>query len=76
MMSKKLSKHGDSLALVIDRSTLEILGIDEHTPLQVFTDGTTLFVVPAREPERRQWFERALSDCNERFRPALKRFAE
>jgi antitoxin component of MazEF toxin-antitoxin module len=29
MMTKKLSKHGNSLALVIDRSILELLGIDE-----------------------------------------------
>jgi hypothetical protein len=35
MMTKKLSKHSNSLALVIDRPILEILGIDEQTPLQI-----------------------------------------
>ena len=28
MITKKLSRHGNSLALVIDRSILELLGID------------------------------------------------
>ena len=35
MMTKKLSKHGNSLALVIDRSILELLGIDDETPLEI-----------------------------------------
>ncbi len=43
-MVKKLSKHGNSLALVIDRSILDLLKIDETTSLQVSTDGEALIV--------------------------------
>ena len=39
MMIKKLSKHGNSLALVIDKPILELLGIDEDTELEVRTNG-------------------------------------
>ena len=39
MLTKKLSKHGNSLALVIDRSILDLLGIDERTTLDISTDG-------------------------------------
>ena len=46
-MIKKLSKHGNSLALVIDRSILDLLGIDEQTALEVSTDGAALIVMPA-----------------------------
>ncbi len=38
-MLKKLTKHGNSLALVIDRPILELLNIDPDTPLDVSTDG-------------------------------------
>jgi antitoxin component of MazEF toxin-antitoxin module len=76
MMTKKLSKHGNSLALVIDRSILELLDIDEETPLQISTDGRALVIAPAHDTRRRERFERALSDCNEQFGPALKRLAE
>jgi antitoxin component of MazEF toxin-antitoxin module len=75
MMTKKLSKHGNSLALVIDRSILELLDIDEQTPLQIFTNGRALVIVPARDEQRRKRFEQALSDCNEQFGPALERVA-
>ena len=76
MMTKKLSKHGNSLALVIDRSILDLLDIDEQTLLQISTDGRALVVVPAQDEQRRNKFEEALSDCNEQFGPALKRLAK
>lgn len=75
-MIKKLSKHGNSLALVIDRSVLDLLEIDEHTPLEISTDGEALVVAPVRDRKRRQRFERALAASNERYGRALKRLAE
>ncbi len=39
MMIKKLSKHGNSLALVIDRGMLDLLDIDAETLLSIKTDG-------------------------------------
>ncbi len=76
MMTKKLSKHGNSLALVIDRSILELLDIDEQTTLQISTDGRALVIVPARDEQRCRRFEQALLDCNERFGSALERLAK
>jgi antitoxin MazE len=75
-MIKKLSKHGNSLALVIDRSILELLGIDERTPLDVSTDGRALVVVPSRDKKRRKQFETALAECNAQYGKTLKRLAE
>lgn len=76
MITKKLSKHGNSLALVIDRSILELLGIDEQTALEISTDGRALVVVPAQDKRRRKRFEGALTACNEQYGKALKRLAE
>jgi len=75
-MIKKLSKHGNSLALVIDRSILDLLGIDQGTPLEISTDGRALVVVPARDAKRRKRFEAALAACNKQYGKALKRLAE
>jgi antitoxin MazE len=75
-MIKKLSKHGNSLALVIDRAILDLLGIDEQTSLEVSTDGEALIVVPAQDKRRRKRFEDALQSTNERYGKALKRLAE
>jgi antitoxin MazE len=76
MLTKKLSKHGNSLALVIDRSILELLGIDEATTLEISTDGRALVVAPAGEKRRRKRFQDALNACNDQYGKALKRLAE
>ena len=75
-MIKKLSKHGNSLALVIDRPVLELLRIDETTSLEVSTDGESLLIAPVRDKKRRKRFEEALADTNKRYGKALKRLAE
>lgn len=75
-MVKKLSKHGNSLALVIDRSILDLLGINEKTSLELSTDGEALIVAPVRDKKRKKRFEEALAASNERYGKALKRLAE
>ncbi|MCC6125381.1 MAG: AbrB/MazE/SpoVT family DNA-binding domain-containing protein [Pirellulales bacterium] len=75
-MIKKLSKHGNSLALVIDRSILELLNINERTPLEISTDGMALVIVPSTGKKRRKAFVAALNECNRIYGDALKRLAE
>ena len=74
-MIKKLSKHGNSLALVIDRPILDLLKIDEDTPLEISTDGDSLVIAPVRDAKRRKQFKKALKDSNRRYGNALKRLA-
>lgn len=45
-MIKKLSKHGNSLALLIDKPILELLNIDEQTRINITTDGTNIMIKP------------------------------
>jgi antitoxin component of MazEF toxin-antitoxin module len=75
-MVKKLTKHGNSLALVIDRPILDLLKIDPETPLDVSTDGERLIVAPAKPSERRKRFEKAQKIAHERYGRAFKRLAE
>lgn len=75
-MIKKLSKHGNSLALVIDRSILDLLKIDEDTPLEVSTDGQALVVSPIRDEQDRARFEAAMASINQRYAKTFKRLAE
>ena len=75
-MIKKLCKHGNSLALVIERPILELLGIDENTSLEISTDGESLVIAPVRDEQRPNRFEKALASSNERYGGALKRLAE
>lgn len=75
-MVKRLTKHGNSLALVIDRGVLDLLNIDVETPLSVTTDGKCLIVTPVRSPQRERRFRAALQEVNRRYGRALKRLAD
>ncbi len=74
-MLKKLTKHGNSLALVIDKGILELLNIDDQTPLEISTDGTLLLIAPVRDEKRRHLFQEALGNVNARYGRALKKLA-
>ena len=75
-MIKRLTKHGNSLALVIDRSVLDLLKIDRETPLDVSTDGQVLIISPLRDYERREKFQKALESANRRYGRALQGLAD
>ncbi len=75
-MIKKLTKHGNSYALVIDKAIMELLGIGPETPLEISTDGRRLFVERAREAARRKKFKKAVAEANEEYGRMLKRLAE
>ena len=45
-MIKKLSKHGNSYALVIDKAILELLNITPDTELKIRTDGESIIIEP------------------------------
>ena len=46
-MIKRLRKHGNSQALPVDKATMEAMGIESDTPLQVTISGNTMIVTPA-----------------------------
>ena len=73
---KKLTKHGNSLALVIERPVLELLKIDSETPLDITTDGSVLVISPVRDAKRRREFEEALEKANRKYGRMLKKLAE
>ena len=75
-MLKKLTKHGNSLALVIDRPILDLLKIDPETPLDVSTDGKRLIVAPAEDSARRKKFDAAQESAHKRYGKAFKKLAE
>lgn len=75
-MIKTLTRHGNSLSLVIDRPVLDLLNIDADTPLEITTDGQVLIVAPIHDEARRRQFRAALETVNRRHAQVLKRLAE
>lgn len=75
-MVKKLTRHGNSLALVIDRPILDLLKIDPETPLDVSTDGRQLIVAPAKPSARRNKFDAAQEWAHKRYGKAFRKLAD
>ena len=75
-MIKKLTKHGNSMALVIDKSILDLLQIEADTPLEISTDGVNVIISPVREEDRAAKVRDALDKTNRRYGRTFKRLAE
>ena len=75
-MRKRLTRTGNSLALVLDRPVLEATGIDASTPLEVSTDGDVIVIAPVRARKRTRKLGAALEAINARYAGVFKRLAE
>jgi putative addiction module antidote len=76
-MVKKLSKYGNSMALIIDKPILELLNIKEDTPLKITTDGKAIIIIP--EGPARTHKERvkdAAEEAMDKYAEALQKLAD
>ncbi|WP_061213420.1 AbrB/MazE/SpoVT family DNA-binding domain-containing protein [Syntrophomonas wolfei] len=75
-MIKTLTAHGNSSALIIDKAILELLNINNTTPLKLVTDGKSLIISPVREPLREERFQAALQKVNINHGDTLRKLGE
>jgi len=75
-MVKRLTQHGNSSALIIERPILELLNIRPDTLLEIATDGQNLIVSPVRQKGRERKFKEALAFVNRKHGKTLKALAE
>ncbi|HYS53201.1 MAG TPA: AbrB/MazE/SpoVT family DNA-binding domain-containing protein [Thermoanaerobaculia bacterium] len=75
-MVKRLTRTGNSFALVLDKPLLEQLGIDEKTPLELSTNGDVLVVTPVRDRARERKFRKAVEKVNRKYAGLFKRLSE
>ena len=70
-MTKNLRPIGNSLGLIIDKPILELLKIDQNTPLNIQTDGESLIIRPIREPS-----SESTSSRSSRLQASMDRVAD
>lgn len=75
-MVKKLSKHGNSLALVIDKPILDLLGIDENTPLEMRTNGRGFYIEPTGDRKVSDDLDAVMQQIEDRYESVFKKLAE
>ncbi len=82
-MIKKLSKHGNSLALVIDKPILKLLKFDENTKLEIAIDDGALVIRPISDSkkalsssEREKLIKEAAEKVMDQYGEAFKKLAK
>jgi len=71
-----MTKHGNSMVLVMDGPILKLLNIKDTTTLDISTDGKVLIITPVRDKKRSRAFEEALEKTNRRHGRMLKNLAD
>lgn len=75
-MVKRLTKTGNSLALVLDRPLLEATSIDADTDLEISTDGDVIIISPVRDSRRADKLRAGVEKINRRYAGVFQRLAE
>ena len=75
-MIKKLIKHGNSSALIIDKPILELLKINDETPLEINTDGKNLIISPQTDEQAEKKIKNSLDKINKKFGKTLSKLAK
>ncbi|MBI4636962.1 MAG: AbrB/MazE/SpoVT family DNA-binding domain-containing protein [Candidatus Rokubacteria bacterium] len=74
-MIKKLTKTGNSLALVLDKRLLDMAGIDARTPLEVSTDGQVIVISPVRAKRRVARLKTVVAEAHRQYGGVFRRLA-
>jgi antitoxin component of MazEF toxin-antitoxin module len=75
-MEKRLTKTGNSLALVLDREILEKTGITADTTLDISTDGDVIVVTPRRTKARAEKLRQVMTEADARYAGVFRRLAK
>jgi antitoxin component of MazEF toxin-antitoxin module len=74
-MVKKLIKHGDNVALIIDKPILEMLKITNETTFELSTDGKNIILSPQIEHSQEKDILHSLEKINAKHGAVLKKLS-
>ena len=76
MTVKKLTKLGNSQALVIDKQTLAQMGLSEGSEVQMTLHGQQLVVTPVHPAIPEESFKKSLDHISEKYDELFRRLAK
>ncbi len=76
MELKKMIKNGNSMALIIERPLLEVLGANSNSFVKRTISGNKLILEFVNEDERSKIMEEAISQSLTAHSPVFKKLAE
>jgi antitoxin component of MazEF toxin-antitoxin module len=75
-MMKKLVKHGNSKAIIVDKALLEAAGLSENTLFQVTLNPSGGLVIQSIDDNKTAVFQEKFDELNEKYRNLMQRLAD
>jgi antitoxin component of MazEF toxin-antitoxin module len=76
LMTKKLIQHGNSAALVIDKTLMDLLKVRMDTPLEVTTDGKNIIISPQTTENAEATLLQTLERINQKHGSVLSKLGK
>jgi antitoxin component of MazEF toxin-antitoxin module len=75
-MTKKLIRHGNSAAVVLDKALLDLLKVQMDTPLEITTDGKNIIISPQQSADAEPTLLASLERINQKHSATLSKLAK
>ena len=75
-MIKKLTRTGNSVAVVLDKPLLEAVGLDEDSEVEISTNGQVIVLTPKRDSAREEKFRKAVEKINRKYAGLFRRLSQ
>ena len=75
-MVKKLTRTGNSVALVLDKEILEATGLEAGSTVEVSTDGRVIVISPPAGKKRSAKLDAILGKLDRRYGAVFQKLAE
>lgn len=75
-MLKSLARHGNSMALVIEKPILELIGAQPETIFDITTDGKSLIITPVKTKKQGKKILAEAEKIKQKYYDVLKKLAE
>jgi antitoxin component of MazEF toxin-antitoxin module len=75
-MIKKLTRTGNSVALVLDKQLLDAANLDPDEPVEVSTNGRVVVIAPVRSKREIERLARGQELMHAKFAGAFRRLAK
>ena len=75
-MLKKLIKHGNSRAIVVDKALLKAAGLSQNILFQVTVSPSGGLVIQSVEPNQTEIFQEKFEELNQKYKNLMQRLAD
>lgn len=75
-MMKKLVKHGNSRAIIVDKALLEAAGLSENALFQITLNPSGGLVIQSVEDNKTEVFQKNFENLNQKYKKLMQNLAD